>query len=349
MLDDEELRSFIDAGDAEGQPYREGGSKRASAVLSNSLSNRLTTYQKMMLLNLVALIWGSQHAVMKGLVTSSASPSTVNACRFALAAGCTARWLPCCTLTKRRGLVLRNGIVLGLLLFVGFATYSTGLQYTTAARSGFLLYLNVKFVPLFAYCFMGRRMSATAWAMAATAVAGTLLLCNDGSPPNIGDLWSVASAVTSAIYILRLESSAKTGEAEVLNAVTQASVAVLSALWAAWDIYAESYAVGPRSPTDRAIEQLASIRPHWVEMCYLGIFCTAVCGWLQNIGQDGVPAEKASLIYAMDPVYGAVFSRILMGEKLGALGLFGAGLVTFAAAIAAWDQMRQERRASAVT
>ena len=43
---------------------------------------------------------------------------------------------------------------------------------------------------------------------------------------------------------------------QVLNAVTQASVAVLSVLWAAWDICA----VGAHSPTDRAIEQLASIR-----------------------------------------------------------------------------------------
>ena len=75
MLDDEESRSFIDAGDAEGQPCKEGSrdSKRALAltspaadVLSNSLSNRLTTNQKMLLLNFVALIWGSQHAVMKG-------------------------------------------------------------------------------------------------------------------------------------------------------------------------------------------------------------------------------------------------------------------------------------------
>ena len=62
--------------------------------------------------------------------------------------------------------------------------------------------LNVKFVPLFAYCFMGRRMSATAWAMAATAVAGTLLLCNDGSPPNIGDLWSVAGVSLGAVPCL---------------------------------------------------------------------------------------------------------------------------------------------------
>ena len=67
---------------------------------------------------------------------------------------------------------------------------------------------------------------------------------------------------------------------QVLNAVTQASVAVLSVLWAAWDIYAVG-ATDRASPTDRAMEQLAGIRPHWIEMCYLGIFCTAVCGWLQ--------------------------------------------------------------------
>lgn len=83
--------------------------------------------------------------------------------------------------------------------------------------------------------------------------------------------------MTSACYILRLESSVKSSEAEVLNAVTQASVAVLSVLWAAWDIYT----AGTPNPGNRALEQLASMTPHWMEMCYLGIFCTAVCGWLQ--------------------------------------------------------------------
>ena len=75
MLDDDEARRFIDTGDAEGKPHGKGsvvgekGSDKADSptvLITTSLSTRLTTYQKMMVLNLVAVIWGSQHAVMKG-------------------------------------------------------------------------------------------------------------------------------------------------------------------------------------------------------------------------------------------------------------------------------------------
>ena len=31
----------------------------------------------------------------------------------------------------------------------------------------------------------------TQWGTAAVAVLGTLLLCNDGSPPNVGDAWAL--------------------------------------------------------------------------------------------------------------------------------------------------------------
>ena len=49
----------------------------------------------------------------------------------------------------------------------------------------------------------------------------------------------------------------------------------------------------------------------------------------------------------MDPVYGAIFSRILLGEKLGPLGLLGAALVSAAAMTAARDQIKIEAASGA--
>lgn len=186
-------------------------------LLSSSYCH-LTVWHKMMLLNVVAIIWGSQHAVMKGLV-GSATPATVNAVRFVLACMSTIWWLPCSRKGKE-GPVVLHGLKLGFLNFLGFAAYSTGLKYTTASRSGFLLYLNVKIVPILAFLVLGRRLSGTAWAMAAMAVIGTLLLCNDGTPPNIGDLWSLTAAFTSACYILQLEYSSSICNANSLNGIS---------------------------------------------------------------------------------------------------------------------------------
>ena len=66
---------------------------------------------------------------------------------------------------------------------------------------------------------------------------------------------------------------------------------------------------------------------------YLGGVTTALANWIQTKAQRDVTAERASVIYAMDPVYGAIFSYFLLGETLnGVPGWIGAGLITVAAA-----------------
>ena len=48
-------------------------------------SPQQTTLRAVIALNLVTLLWGSQHAVIKGLVELTDSPALVNAVRFGLA------------------------------------------------------------------------------------------------------------------------------------------------------------------------------------------------------------------------------------------------------------------------
>lgn len=59
---------------------------------------------------------------------------------------------------------------------------------------------------------------------------------------------------------------------------------------------------------------------------------------MQALGQRSVPAERAAVIYAMDPVYAAGFAYLLLGEKLGAAGILGASIITGAAL---WSQGQQ--------
>ena len=101
-----------------------------------------------------------------------------------------------------------SGVDLGLWTFAGFSLQAIGLQLTSASRSAFLLYLNVKLVPLLAFFVYGRSVPQVTWISAAIAVAGTGLLTYDGNPPNAGDAWSLAAALASAIFILRLEAAA---------------------------------------------------------------------------------------------------------------------------------------------
>lgn len=126
---------------------------------------------------------------------------------------------------------LQAGAELGLYTTLGFAFQSIGLDTTTASRSAFLLYLNVKFVPFFALLFLGRSITASTWISALLALSGTALLSTDGSPLNTGDVWCIAAAVASAMFILRLEKFSRENDAKELSGVSLLVTTVICALW----------------------------------------------------------------------------------------------------------------------
>ena len=196
-------------------------------------------------------------------------------------------------------------------------------QYTTALRAGFLLYLNVKFVPFFAFILLGRKISVPTWVSAFTALVGTALLTYDGSSLalNAGDLWSIAAAAASAMFILRLETATKAvSNAAALNASCLWVVTGASLIWSA--------SLGLVS-VDNIYKTLTS---HPLELLYLSAIATALANWIQAKAQKNVTAERASVIYAMDPVWGALWANLLLGETLTGYGVIGAGLITVAAA-----------------
>lgn len=197
--------------------------------------------------------------------------------------------------------------------------------------------MNVKFVPFFAFLLLGRTISVPTWVSAFTALAGTALLASDGSTANLneGDLWSIAAAAASAMFILRLESaSAAVPNSAALNASCLWVVAVASGFWSA--------SLGLLS-LDSVYNTLAS---HPLELLYLSAVTTALANWIQTKAQQSVSAERACVIYAMDPVWGALWANFLLGETLTGFGILGAGLITAAAATNAFFDLGTSKSSS---
>ena len=64
---------------------------------------------------------------------------------------------------------------------------------------------------------------------------------------------------------------------------------------------------------------------HALQLLYLSTV-SMLAGWLQTWGQARVRPHEAVIIYTMDPVYAAIFARLLLGEQLHAQGYVGIGL-----------------------
>ena len=270
-------------------------------------------------LHSAALIWGSQHSVVKTLVEQVDSPPIVNAARFLLAASLTAPWWPAIPSRNSQGQrTWKAGLELGFLMWLGFALQAAGLADTTATRSAFLLYLNVKLVPILALVLYGRESSKTTWISAALAFCGTALISSDGSPPSIGDAYSLAAAAASALFILRLEAACKPTNNIVgaeLNSATLVTCGALCALWGWFELL--------RLDPSSAANAIAALQQNSFQVAYLAVFVTLVANWLQTYGQSSVPSQNAALIFSLDPVYGAVFAWALLGERLNEQGFLG--------------------------
>jgi drug/metabolite transporter (DMT)-like permease len=262
------------------------------------------TTRGVLILTLITFIWGTTFVVVK-LALNGFPPGALVLARFLIAA---VIFSPFIQFNRKLWFA---AIELGVLLWIGFATQTIGLRYTSVARSAFITSLHVIFVPAFAG-ILGRGPRLAVWLAAAMALLGVGLLSHDGSPPNVGDLWTAACALAWAIYITRLETFARTLPSKPLTAAHLWVVAVLSAAWS-WKSH-ESFAHVP-----------------WMAVVYLGIAATAATTWLQTVGQRWVSAPQAAVLYTMEPVWAAGFGWIILGERFGVLGWIGAALIIVAA------------------
>merc|ERR1712146_17443 len=109
-------------------------------------------------------------------------------------------------------------------------------------------------------------------------------------------------------------------KAAEMNGFSFATVTFLCAGWILGDLY---YSGGVDSINDLQKMVFDPFLAHPLPVIYLGFVATGICNYLQTLGQRVVSAERAGIVYSLDPVYGAIFSNLLLGETLGMQGVAG--------------------------
>jgi drug/metabolite transporter (DMT)-like permease len=274
-----------------------------------ALENRRNPILGIFLLVLVTALWGSTFPILKVLI-QTVPASVINFIRFSIAC---IILLPFARNSKGLG---KAGLELGFWLFASFATQLIGLFYTTSNRSAFITALNVIFVPIL-WALAGHRVRILIWAAAGMALVGCGILSFDGTQPNLGDLWTLGTAISYAIYIIRLEIHSPKFPAISLATAQLIPILIFSAIWMLLD------------PAARSMK-LSQIP--WVWMLFLSIAATAGVICLQAVGQRMIDAPQAAVIYTLEPVFAAIIGYFMLNEVLGTRGLIGAAMILIAAA-----------------
>jgi drug/metabolite transporter (DMT)-like permease len=272
----------------------------------------------------VTLVWGATFPVLK-LATGHLSGVEISALRFGIAALCMAPWA-----MRASWLAWRDGGVLGSLVLVSYVAQAYGLEFISSNRSAFLTSLNVLMVPLLGIAF-GQRATLMMLGSALVACTGIGLMSWDGGAHLLADSATVLGALAYALYVIVLSQRAGRHSARMLAATQIVWMAVLGM---AWMLVAS---VG----TDRLQTLFARTNLSiWLGLCYLGIVATAGMLFLQAMAQRHVSADKAALVYAMEPVFAALFAWLWLAESLTWLAALGALLVVSAVVASEWKTAR---------
>lgn len=280
-------------------------------------------------LHIAAIIFGSQHVVTKVILQDLPYPIFLNVIRFSLSLIFCVTSLfinyMCAILdneneneelipNSRNHDIFYKGLELGIYTFGGFFLQTIGLKYTTASRSAYLLYLNVKFVPIFNYIIYRKVYSKNTWLSVFFAMSGTLVLALDeassGGPLNLGDILSMMSAIVSSLYIIRAETHFSKYLLMKLNTYTLLSTSIYFII-----VYSLQRNEIPEFHNfDSKITCL---------LLYLSFVVTFLGQYLQFYGQTYISSEKSALIFALDPVYNVIFSFIVLNEHFTKQGVTG--------------------------
>jgi drug/metabolite transporter (DMT)-like permease len=262
---------------------------------------------------LLTALWGTTFLLVKNAL-AQASVGVFLLLRFALASAAVALVALFRRDRPTPGL-LRQGVLLGLTMFAGFALQTLGLRSTTPARSGFLTGLSVLIVPFLARFLLRRRVHAAAWAGVLLAVVGLLLLTRPfagdvSAEVRLGDLLTVGCALAYALQITFISEWSSRHPLALFTLLQVGTTAALAPL------------LFPLEPV-----RLTPTPALWGTVAFTGLLMTAGAFFVMNWAQRHTTAVRAALIFSLEPVGAALFSHLVGGEPLAALDWSGGGLI----------------------
>jgi drug/metabolite transporter (DMT)-like permease len=284
------------------------------------LPMRLRTWQADLLLLIVASIWGATFPLVKNAtnVTAGGVPTYwFLAARFSLAA------LILAPLLWRRRARLKSatwaaGMLLGLFLFLGYAFQTIGLGLTTSSKAGFITGLGVVLVPAIALVWLKIRPRPVVWLGVGLALLGLGFLSVDGGVTALvwGDFLVLLGAVAFALHMVGISRFGETHDTTLLAVIQIGTSALLS-----WGMH-----LGTES-LPAQVDWWGGAAHVWVAVLICGLFATALAFLLMNVLQPFTTPAHAALIYTTEPIWAAVFSFLLLGERLTTAGYVGALLI----------------------
>lgn len=269
------------------------------------------TYKADLILLLVTVIWGAGFPVTK-FALQTITPMYIIALRFIIASAV----LSAIFYKKLRDIdksIIKPALILALLMFATYIFQTIGMQYTTASKAGFFIGLAVILVPFYSYFYLKTSIQIKIIVSTLLAALGLFLLSFEGGGNkfNLGDFLMILSANCCAWHLIFSSVFIKKHDAVLLSLVHMIFVACFGT------IAAVSLETFPKNVSFISL----------VSLLFMGILCTAFGFLAQIVALKYTTPTHEAIIFTMEPVFGAITSRLLLNEQLGEKGIIGGVLI----------------------
>jgi drug/metabolite transporter (DMT)-like permease len=266
------------------------------------------------------MIWGFAFVAQRSGM-EFVGPFTFNAVRFTLGG---ISLIPLLLINKKRKsknepllplssnkILLKGGIIAGIILFFGASFQQGGMVYTTAGKAGFITGIYIILVPILGIMFK-QKTSAAIWLGAVVALVGLYLLSvSDNLTIGLGDLLVLASAFFWGLHVLVIgRFSPKTDPIQL--AFFQFILCAFFSLVASIILEETS---------------LQSILAASVPILYAGVVSVGIAYTLQVVAQQDAHPSHAAIIMSLEAVFAVIGGWIILDESIPLRGLIGCGLM----------------------
>ena len=273
---------------------------------------------------ITAIIWGSGFVAVDYALAYGFTPALVNVIRFFWAAVVLLLFLRGKLRQIRRD-DLKAGAVAGSFFFFGFYLQTTGLQYTTVSANALLTATNLLMVPFIVWLVFKRKPPLRVFVTVALCFIGVMILSwepGGGFRFGLGEILTLLCAVCYACHISYLDYKSAGRDTLIFTFIQIVTVLALSL-------------VAFAATETASLPQVQWARGFW-PLLYLGIFPTALCLFLQTLGQKYTPAGPAAIILSLESLFGSIFSVALGLEPLTASLLIGGSVIMASVFLVQW-------------
>ena len=218
---------------------------------------------------------------------------------------------------------LISGAIIGVVLVIASAFQQLGINSgTDGGKAAFITALYVVLVPVYALA-LKKKAPFNVWISIAISVVGFYFLCIKSDltiAPS--DLLVIGASAIFPIHILTIDHFSPKCDGIRMSMVQFFTASVLNFIIA---IIAE----GP--------SQFGLIVPNLMPILYLGIGSSGIAYTLQILGQKGVNPAAASIILALESVFGIIGTALFLGQTLTPREYLGCAIVLIAVVLSQID------------